>query len=70
MSVNASPEASMSMLTDPILIISLIVFMVTDLVTFVYCVLDGKPEPNKYGTSPKYIIKEEATEEQHPEAIA
>lgn len=70
MSVNASPEASMSMLTDPILIISLIVVMITGLVTFVLCLLDGKPQPNKYGPSPKYIIQEETTEEQHPEAIA
>lgn len=70
MSVNASPEVSMSVLTDPIFIISLIVVMVTGLVTFVLCLLDGKPQPNKYGPSPKYIIKEEATEDQHPETIA
>lgn len=70
MSVNASPEASMSMLTDPIFIISLIVVMITGLVTFVLCVLDGKPEPNKYGPSPKYIIQEETTNEQHLEATA
>ncbi len=70
MSVNASPEASMGMLTAPILIISLIVIMVTDLVMFVLCLLDGKPQPNKYGPSPKYIIKEETTNEQHLEATA
>lgn len=70
MSVNASPEASMSMLTDPIFIISLIVVMITGLVTFVLCLLDGKPQPNKYGPSPKYIIQEETTHEQHLEATA
>ena len=70
MSVNASPEASMGMLTDPIFIISLIVVMVTGLVTFVLCLLDGKPQPNKYGLSPKYIFKEETTNEQHLEATA
>lgn len=70
MSVNASPEVSMSVLTDPIFIISLIVVMVTSLVTFVLCLLDGKPQPNKYGTSPKYIIKEEAIQEQHLEVTA
>lgn len=70
MSVNASPEASMDMLTDPIFIISLIVVMITGLVTFVLCLLDGKPQPNKYGPSPKYIIQEETTHEQHLEATA
>lgn len=70
MSVNASPAVSMSVLTDPIFIISLIVVMVTGLVTFVLCLLDGKPQPNKYGPSPKYIIKEETTNEQHLEATA
>ena len=70
MSVNANPEASMGMFTDPIFIISLIVVMVTGLVTFVLCVLDGKPQPNKYGSSPKYIIQEETTHEQHLEATA
>ena len=70
MSVNASPEASMGMLTDPIFIISLIVVMVTGLVTFVLCLLDGKPQPNKYGPSPKYIIQEETTNEQHLETTA
>lgn len=70
MSVNASPESRMSMLTDPTFIIPLIVIMVTDLVMFVLCVLDGKPQPNKYGPSPKYIIKEETTNEQHLEATA
>lgn len=70
MSVNASPAVSMSVLTDPIFIISLIVVMITGLVTFVLCLLDGKPQPNKYGPSPKYIIQEETTHEQHLEATA
>lgn len=70
MSVNASPEVSMSVLTDPIFIISLIVVMVTGLVTFVLCLLDGKPQPNKYGPSPKYIFKEETIQEEHSEVTA
>lgn len=70
MSVNASPEARMSMLTDPTFIIPLIVIMVTDLVMFVLCLLDGKPQPNKYGPSPKYIIQEETTNEHYLEATA
>lgn len=70
MSVNASPAVSMSVLTDPVFIISLIVIMITGLVTFVLCLLDGKPQPNKYGPSPKYIIQEETTHEQHLEATA
>lgn len=70
MSVYASPEVSMSMLTDPILTILQIVIVITGLVTFVLCLLDGKPEPNKYGPSPKYIIQEETTNEQHLEATA
>jgi uncharacterized membrane protein YhaH (DUF805 family) len=32
-----------------------LVNIVTGIMTFVFCVMDSKPEDNKFGASPKYV---------------
>lgn len=58
-SINPNPDTIMEAYSDPVFIISLSITMLTGLVTFILCLLDGKPQPNKYGPSPKYIIEEQ-----------
>ncbi len=54
--INTNPQAVMKISTDPVLVASGLVMMVTGLVTFVICLLDSQPMPNKYGDSPKYTV--------------
>lgn len=53
--VNPDPEALVKIFLDPIVMICTTVSFVVNITIFVFCVLDGKPERNKYGISPKYI---------------
>lgn len=60
--VNPDPDAAMAALRGPVFPIAGLISAVLNITIFVFCVLDGKPEPNKYGPSPKYIIDNEATQ--------
>ncbi len=59
MAVNTDPQSVMKALFNPVLMVLGLVYTVTSLVTIIFCLLDGRPESNKYGKSPKYIINEE-----------
>lgn len=58
MAVNTDPQSVMKALFNPVLMVLGLVYTVTSLVTIIFCLLDGRPESNKYGESPKYIINE------------
>ena len=58
MAVNTDPQSVMKALFNPVLMVLGLVYTVTSLVTIIFCLLDGSPESNKYGESPKYIINE------------
>ena len=53
-SVNLDPESIVRALMDPVLLLSSLVLSITALVILVFCLMDGRPEENKYGKSPKY----------------
>ena len=57
-SVNLDPESIVRALMDPVLLLSSLVLSITALVILVFCLMDGKPEENKYGKSPKYTPAE------------
>ncbi len=61
-SVNANPQAAMKVFTDPGLILIGLVNLVTFVAILIFCCLDSKPEPNKYGESPKYVLTKEEEE--------
>lgn len=61
-SVNANPQTAMKVFTDPGLILIGFVNLVTFIAILVFCCLDSKPEPNKYGESPKYVLAKEEEE--------
>ena len=63
--VNANPQAAMKMFTDPGMILIGLVDLVTFIAILVFCCMDSKPEPNKYGESPKYAVVKEETERAH-----
>ncbi len=56
---NPNPEEVLELFTNPLVIISGIVSFIIGLTVFVFTLLDSKPEPNKYGESPKYYIEGE-----------
>ncbi|MBR1468711.1 MAG: DUF805 domain-containing protein [Prevotella sp.] len=55
--VNPDSEAAESLFTNPVFWVSIIVALVAGLATFIFCLLDSKPEANKYGESPKYTTQ-------------
>ncbi len=60
--VNPDPDAAMAALRGPVFPIGGLISAILNITIFVFCVLDGKPEPNKYGPSPKYVIEDEAAQ--------
>ena len=63
--VNGNPQAAMKVFTDPGMILIGLVNLVTFIAILVFCCIDSKPEPNKYGESPKYEVVKEETERAH-----
>ena len=61
--LNASPSDILKLFTDPVLAISMVLYSITGIAVFIFCLLDSKPEPNKYGESPKYASAEEESRE-------
>lgn len=57
--VNPNPKELMSVIFNPIFLGLGIVSTALNLGILILCVLDGKPEANKYGSSTKYILAEE-----------
>ncbi len=44
-------------MSRPELIVTLVLDFIVNITIFVFCLLDSKPEANKYGPSPKYVIE-------------
>lgn len=60
--VNPDPYIASKIITDPVMITLGLLSFAVNLSIFVFCVLDGKLEDNKYGASPKYIVSDKYTE--------
>lgn len=54
--INPDPEIAVKLMSDPVIITSMLLLFVINISIFVFCVMDSKPEENKYGPSPKYIV--------------
>lgn len=57
--VNADPTTALKFLFNPVLITLGIISMVSSICVIIFCILDGKPETNQYGESPKYYVETE-----------
>lgn len=55
-SVNPDPTEAIKLFTNPVLAIVGLISLVSSICVIVFCIIDGKPEPNKYGESPKYEV--------------
>ena len=60
--VNPDMEEVTKTLSNPVVMTVGLASFVVNICIFVFCVLDGKPEANKYGPSPKYIPTDEYIE--------
>lgn len=60
--VNPDIDEAMSTLRSPIVMVTGVVSFIVNICIFIFCVLDSKPEANKYGPSPKYIPLDEYIE--------
>ena len=59
MSINPNPDTVIKELTSPVMMFFSLANMVLSITIFVFCLIDGKPGPNKFGESPKYKLKVE-----------
>ena len=57
MSVNPNMDNIVEELSTPTISLLSFANMILCLVIFVFCLIDGKREPNQYGESPKYKLK-------------
>lgn len=57
--VNPNIEDAIAALSGPVFSIAVLISGIMNITIFVFCVLDSKPEPNKYGNSPKYVSDDE-----------
>lgn len=56
--VNRDMESIVRAFMDPVLLLPSLVLIITGLAILVFCLMDGRPEENKYGKSPKYMPAE------------
>lgn len=54
--VNPDPSIAVKIMSDPIVMTSMLLLFFLNISILVFCVMDSKPEENKYGPSPKYIV--------------
>ena len=54
-SVNPDPMAVLDLVKNPVFLCLTGVTFILEVAIFIFCLLDGKPEANQYGESPKYI---------------
>lgn len=54
--INPDPDLAIKVMSDPIVITSILLLCVLNICILVFCLMDSKPEENKYGPSPKYIV--------------
>ncbi|HEY9551653.1 MAG TPA: DUF805 domain-containing protein [Prevotella sp.] len=55
-SINPNPADLTGMFSNPVLIVSSIIAAISGITVLVFCCMDGKAEPNRYGDSPKYVV--------------
>lgn len=55
-SLSPNPEKILEIVSRPEMIATWILSLIVNITIFVFCLLDSKPEANKYGPSPKYVI--------------
>lgn len=60
--INPDPDMVSEILTDPLVAAAGLLSFIINISIFVFCVLNGKPEDNRYGASPKYIADENTQE--------
>lgn len=58
LSMNANMNEIMAIATQPVSIMLSLISCIVNIVILVFCLMDGKPEDNKYGASPKYKVEE------------
>ena len=56
-SLNPNPEKILEIVSRPEMIATWILGFIVNITILVFCLLDSKPEANKYGPSPKYVIE-------------
>lgn len=61
--VNPDPDVVSKIAADPLVMAVGLMSFIVNTSILVFCVLDGKPQDNKYGTSPKYIASEKYKED-------
>jgi len=49
-------EEAMGVITNPIFIVICAINLITFIALLIFCCMDGNPEPNKFGDSPKYTL--------------
>lgn len=59
MSVNPNPDHIIAELSNPVMALLSLANMVLSVPIFIFCLIDGKREPNQYGESPKYKLQNE-----------
>ena len=55
-SLSPNPEKILEIVSRPEMITTWILSLIVNITILVFCLLDSKPEANKYGPSPKYVI--------------
>ncbi len=55
-SLSPNPEKILEIVSRPEMIATWILSLIVNITILVFCLLDSKPEANKYGPSPKYVI--------------
>lgn len=59
--VNPNPNDIINIMTSPILVILGLLSFIVNICILIFALQDSKPEENKYGKSPKYIVAEETS---------
>lgn len=55
-SLSPNPEKILEIVSRPEMIATWLLSFIVNITILVFCLLDSKPEANKYGPSPKYVI--------------
>ena len=62
-SINPNPEKIIECVTQPEMLALGLLSFIVNITILVFCLIDSKPEANKYGPSPKYVTEENGMED-------
>ena len=62
-SINPNPEKIVEIITQPEMLVIGLLSCIVNITILVFCLIDSKPEANKYGPSPKYVTEENGMED-------